>query len=302
MSVRPSPPVRLFRQCIAGTSLVIAALSGCSRSPPPSRFPTADLAIAQMRKTLACSRGLRGESKVDYFGERGRVRGTTLFVVSRPDRIRFDVVSPFGVNLSLLTSDGTDFALLDVAAKVFFHGPASECNVGRFLHVPVPPYALVDLLVGEAPVLVHDAGGAALDWDSGAYRIRISSRHGASEEIRLVPAPADWEKSWQEQRMRVLEITVRQQGVELYRAALDDHEAAHTAAPMVDPDGIDPDIPPSGPACDAEVPRRIHVISEASGDDVIIEHREVVHNPPLVPNIFRQGPPGGVEVRNASCR
>src|SRR5262249_7248566 len=117
----------------AAVALALLSLLGCSRSPPPSRFPTAELALERMRATLSCSRGLRGESKVDYFGEQGRVRGTTLFVMSRPDRIRFDVMSPFGVNLSTLTSDGSQFALLDVGAKVFFMGPASECNVARFL-------------------------------------------------------------------------------------------------------------------------------------------------------------------------
>lgn len=281
--------------------LLSALLTGCPRSPPPSRFPTADLAIARMRATLACSRGIRGESKVDYFGEQGRVRGSTLFVASRPDRIRFDVMSPFGVNLSTLTSDGKDFALLDVGAKIFYRGTASECNVGRFLHVPVPPFALIDLLTGEAPVLVHATGDALIDWESGAYLLRIASRHGASEEIRLQPAPADWNKSWQEQRVRVLEVRVRQQGIELYRAVLDDFEPAATAPPNVDPDGVDPDVAPSGPTCSAEVPRRIHVVSDAAGEDVIIEHREVQHNPPLLPNLFRQEAPAGVKIRTTSC-
>lgn len=294
--------VRVLRP--GSTAFVLAsalALTGCPRSPPPSRFPTADFAIARMRATLACSRGIRGESKVDYFGEQGRVRGTTLFVLSRPDRVRFDVMSPFGVNLSTLTSDGTVFGLLDVGGKVFFRGTASECNVGRFLHVPVPPFALVDLITGEAPVLVHRPEDAAIDWDSGSYRIRISSRHGASEEIRIEPTPADWEKPWDRQRVRVVAVEVRQQGIGLYRAALDDFEQTHTAPPNVDPDGIEPDVPPSGPACTAEVPRRIHVVSEASGEDVLIEHKDVLHNPPLPPNLFRQSPPGGVTIRSSPC-
>ena len=254
-----------------------------------------------MRATLACSRGVRGDSKVDYFGEQGRVRGSTLFVASRPDRIRFDVMSPFGVNLSTLTSDGKDFALLDVGAKAFYRGASSECNVRRFLHVPVPPFALVNLLAGEAPVLAHGPSEALIDWDSGSYRIRIASRHDASQEIRLEPTPDDWNKAYGEQRLRVLEVRVRQRGVELYRATMGDFEPAKTAPPSVDPDGIDPDVPPSGPACTAEIPRRIHVVSEASGEDVLIEHREVHHNPPLQPNLFKQDAPGGVKIRTTSC-
>jgi hypothetical protein len=238
---------------------------------------------------------------VDYFGEQGRARGSALFVVSRPDKIRFDVMSPFGVNLSTLTSDGSDFALLDVGAKTFYRGTASECNVRRFLHAPVPPFALVNLMAGEAPVLVHTPGEALIDWDSGSYRIRIASRHDASEEIRLEPSPDDWNKAWSDQRLRVVEVRVRQRGVELYRATMGDHEPASTAPPSVDPDGIDPDVPPSGPPCAAEVPRRIHVVSEASGEDVLIVHREVHHNPPLLSNVFKQDAPRGVKIRTTSC-
>jgi len=254
-----------------------------------------------MRATTACSRGLQGEASVDYFGEHGRVRGTSLFATSRPERLRFDIVSPFGVTLSTVTSDGSRFALLDVGAKQFFRGPASDCNVTRFLRVPVPAHALVSLLGGEAPVLVHRAEDAALTWTSGSYVVGIRSRHGASQEIHLTPTPADWDRPWQEQRLRVTEVRVVQQGIELYRAELDDHRRVRTARPRIDPDGIDPPLPPSGPTCDAEVPGRVHLTSEASADDVVLVHRELLHNPPLPPGLFQQSPPAGVKVRTSTC-
>ena len=255
-----------------------------------------------MRATYVCSRGVRGESKVDYFGERGRVRASALFVTARPDRLRIDVFSPFGVNLSTLTSDGRDFALLDLHAKQFFRGPASECNVSRFLRVPVPPFALVALLDGEAPVLVHRPEDATLDWNAGCVLdsdpepLRRGGRHSARARAR-----DDWNRPWSEQRVRVREVRVVQQGIELYRAQLDDFAAAHTAPPRVDPDGIDPDVPPSGPACAAEVAHRIHIRSEASGQDVVLEHHDVSHNPPVFSGLFRQSPPGGTRVRDSIC-
>jgi hypothetical protein len=254
-----------------------------------------------MRTTHACSHGVQAESKVDYFGERGRVRGSTLFVTSRPDRVRFDVFSPFGVNISTLTSNGSDFALLDFTSKRFFAGPASECNVLRFLHVPVPPHALVTLLAGEAPVLVHTAADAAIEWRGGSYVVSLKSRHDATETIRLEPVPNDWNKPYAEQRLRVLEVTVAQQGIQLYHAELEGFEPARTAAARVDPDGIDADIPPSGPACSAEIPRRIRIVSEASAQDVLLTHSEIVHNPPLLPSLFEQRAPAGVQRLTAYC-
>ncbi|HVZ34794.1 MAG TPA: hypothetical protein VG963_20345, partial [Polyangiaceae bacterium] len=175
-----------------------------------------------MRDSLKCSRGLTGEGSVDYFGDEGRVRARTLYVVARPASLRFDVVSPVGGVLSTLTSDGRRFAFLDIKQRVFLEGPADECNVERALHVPVPPAALGELLTGQAPILVHRAEQATLSWDSGSYRLSIQSENQASEEVRLVPRDQDWLRPWQEQVLRVIDVSVSQQGLVLYDAELTD--------------------------------------------------------------------------------
>ena len=254
-----------------------------------------------MRSSTACSRALRGEAKVDYFGEQGRLRGNTLFLARRPESVRIDVFSPFGVMLSTLTANGERFAFLDVKGKDFFQGPANACNVERFLKVPVPPHVLVDLLGGQAPVLVHQDSDATIEWDSDNYLVRIRSRHEATEEIRFEPAPDDWDRPWQNQQLRVRQVVVAQRGVELYRVELEGHEPARTAPPRVDPDGLEPDLPPSGPPCRAELPRRLRFISPLVDQDVLFLYKDVEHNPPLRRGVFRQEPPPGVEVRYAAC-
>ena len=90
-------------------------------------------------------------------------------MTSAPDSVRFDVFSPFGVTLSTLTADGRDFALFDMKEKSFLRGPANTCNVARSTQVPVPPFALVQLLRGEAPVLVHEASQASIAWAPGCH-------------------------------------------------------------------------------------------------------------------------------------
>lgn len=274
---------------------------GCARSPPPSRFPTAEAALSRMHASTACSRGVTGESKIDYLGGEGRVRGSLLYIAMLPDSMRFDAFSPFGAVLSTLTTDGARFALYDLREKSFLRGSASACNLRRFTRVPLPPHAFVQLLRGEAPVLRHDPAAARLDWDAGAYRLRISGAHRAEEEIRLVPTDADWNLPWSGQRVRVTEVAVWQAGVELYRVELDDHRPAPMAAPRVDPDGIDPPIAPSGPVCRAEVPRRLKFEVASEGHDVVLLARDVHHNPPLTPGVFEQLAPPGVSIRESSC-
>jgi hypothetical protein len=287
--------------CLALVALASAGLVSCGRPPPASRFPTGDAALARMHASQACSRGVSAEAKLDYIGPRGRLRGNVLYLMSVPDRVRLDLFSPFGATLSTLTSDGERFTLLDPRQKRFFYGPANACNLARFTQVSLPPAVLVDLLRGEAPVLVHPEGSATIGWDGDRYVVSIASTRGASERVELEPLPQDLARPWSEQRVRVLKVHVEQYGVPLYTVELLDHEPAKTAAPRVDPDGLEPPIPPSGPSCDAELPRRVHIEVPTEGHDLVLAVSDVSHNPPLPRGSFSQAEPAGVRVEFSPC-
>jgi hypothetical protein len=230
------------------------------------------------------------------------VRGSLLFMASTPDQVRLDVISPFGATISTLTSDGQRFALFDLRQRVFLHGPANACNLAQFTRVPMPPHALVSLLRGEPPVLSHRPEQATLDWEAGRYVIRIQSKHQASQEIAISPSDADYDKPYSQQRLELSSVVVRQQSYVLYRAELEQHDVARTAAPRTDPDGLDPDVPPSGPACEARAPRRLHLEVPAEEQDLVLTINELSHNPPLQPGVYTQRPPGGVVVRSSPCQ
>jgi hypothetical protein len=292
----------LGARALWGTVLACAVpLSGCYRSPPPSQFPDADTLLARMRASHACSHGVSGEAKLDYFGEQGRVRGNLLYIVSAPDRVRLDVFSPFGATISTVTSDGRDFALYDLRQKSFLRGPANACNLQRFTRVPLPPHAFAELLRGEAPVLVHDRANARLEWERGSYVVRIRSKHQAEQEIRLLPLDADWNQNFQNQRVRVVAVAVKQGGAPLYSVELDDARPASMSLPRLDPDGIDPPILPSGPECTVDVPRRIRFVVGDGERDLLLVSKDVAHNPPIVPGVFTQEPPPAVRVEYSAC-
>lgn len=288
--------------------LAALALLACGRTPP-SVFPTAGAAIERMRATSACSRAVQGEATLDYFGEGGRVRGKLLYLAAAPARLRFDVYSPFGATLSTLTSDGERFALLDLRTKEFFHGPATTCNVERFTRVPVPPFALVELLRGQAPVLVHEPDRASVAWRSGLfgggrYVVEVFGEHGARQEIELVPRSEDFDRPYSQQRLQVRSVRVWQQDYELYRAELAGHKAAQRRPTERTQEEIEmgvPPLPPSGPPCDAELPTRVRLSVPESGQDLLIRNDRTWHNPGLSPGVFQQRPPPGVVVRESIC-
>lgn len=286
---------------LVGTLALYA--TGClpRRAAPPSRFPDAETALARMRASQACSRGVSAESKLDYLSDVAHVKGSVLLLASVPDRIRFDLFSSFGATLSTVTTDGQHFALADLRQRAFIRGVANACNLQRFTQVPLPPHAFVELLRGVAPVLVHEPGSATLDWDGESYVIRIQSKHRAEEEIRLLPAEADWELPWNAQRVRVVQVAVRQAGVPLYRVELEGHRVVKTAKAAVDPDGIDPPVLPSGPECLAELPTRLRFVVADGAHKVELASRVLAHNPPLVPGAFEQEPSPGLRVRESAC-
>lgn len=291
------------RQRLVGCALV--ALPGCAGGPP-SRFPSGDAALARMHATYECSRGVAADAKIDYFEDNRRVRGSVLYKATLPDQLRFDVFSPFGITVLTLTSDGRRFSLYDLAHKQFLSGAARACNVRRFTRVPVPPFALVQLLRGEAPVLVHAPDSARVEWKSGLftssrYVVTVPGKGGTEQEIELAPLAADWSRPWSDQRVRVTRVTVRQGGDVLYAATLDDHQPTHTAKAQEDPDGVEPDVAPSGPPCSAEVPRALRVEVPWSEQDLVLKAKEVEHNPPLSDGVYTQPVPGGVTVGTAQC-
>jgi hypothetical protein len=281
-------------------ALATLLLLGCGRAPP-SQFPSARDALERLHATTACARGVSAEAKLDYMGSGGRIKAEVLYISAVPDRVRFDVVSPFGPTLSTLAANGKDFTFSDLRQKQFIHGPANACNLARFTRVPLAPHALGDLLRGDAPVLVHRPEAASIAWEGSRYVLRIDGAHGARQTLEIEPIPDDFERPWREQRIRVLAASVEQLGVPLYAVELDDHAPALTAPARVDPDGLDPPTPPSGPACSVELARRIHFEVPTGDHDLVLALKNAVLNPPLVGSVFEPERPRGLRDVYSPC-
>lgn len=283
-------------------------LTGCfftSVAPPPSQIPSAEQAIARLHETQACGNGIRAKATIDHFGKEGRVRGDLMLYAVAPANLRMDAVSPFGANLATLASDGKRFSLFDVREKRFLQGPAAPCNISRLTQVPLPGHVLIGLLRGLPPVLVHPPGASTIAWSNeGFYVVNVRGTRDAREELRVGVHPDDFAKPWSAQRLRLLGVRVDQFDGTLYRAELEDHKAAPMAKPWEDPDAIPgEDAGPklSGPVCEAELPRSIHMELPPSKSDVLFRYDEVVWNPPLPEGIFTQPTPPGLPTTFVEC-
>lgn len=302
--------MRLSLNALLAAFLPVAV--GChSVAPPASQIPSVDHALLRLHETQSCGHGLQGTAKIDHFSREGRVRGELLFFAVRPANLRLDIIKPFvGVTLATLTADSRKFALADLRDKHFYVGPSDPCNIARLTSVPIPGHALTSLMVGDAPVLAHEDARLAAEhlaaptllWDThGYYSVHIASSRTASQTIHLAVHPDDFGKPWTMQRLRLVDLLTEQYGGVLYHAELEDHARAKMAVPRVDPEGIDAPIPISGPQCDAELPRTIHLEVPGSDEDLIFRYDEASWNPPLPAGVFTQERPPGMDTIMVSC-
>jgi outer membrane lipoprotein-sorting protein len=98
-------------------------------------------------------------------------------LVHRPDAVRIDVLSPFGLALALGVRGPIAWAY-PPSQSTRYEGPATPENLRRFLGVPVAVPDIVDVLLGVPPVRAP-AGTPALEaTPDGRYRLTLPLRDG----------------------------------------------------------------------------------------------------------------------------
>ena len=290
-------------------AIACSGVAACGNPPPASQLPNAQAAIDRMRATSSCGNAVQADAKLDHFAtETGRVRTELLFIAQRPASLRMDALAPVVGTVFTLSTNGQQFQVSDLRNHRFLYGPATPESIAQITHIPMPAHPLITLLMGRAPVLKHDAPNLAppsISWDGsgGFYRVKIPGNHDALEEIHLVPHVDDWKKPWSDQRMRVTDVVVKQRGVVLYHAELDTHESTPMWTPgkngAVACDDVcmalgQKPVTASGPTCEAEIPRRLHVEIPSRSTDVLFRYDKVTWNPPIDSQTFVQAQPQGL--------
>lgn len=255
-----------------------------------------------MRASTFCARGIKAENaKVDILNRKDRLRMETSFIAEKQSHLHLTVFVMNNIAAELAT-DGSQFQFANMQTKQFLYGPATPQNIARLTTLDIPVHVLVSALLGQAPVLKHDPAQATIEWSGGHYVVRFPGTNDSSEELQLDVHPDDWNKPFAEQRLRVIDVLVKQKGYVLYHADFDEHKSIPTSDPILPEIPGDPTIAPSGPACTAEIPMRIHVEVPEEGNDVRFRYDKVWWNPPLLSNVFTLSPQAfpGIQVINVA--
>lgn len=275
---------RLGLRAVLLVSVLGAALaqSGCTRPRKDGvdvSTLTHPLVDARLRQSAARRVSLSGTYTARLPGIEGVVVNATVDVAARaPGDLNIGVRSFFEVPQQVLVASNVDgqsvITLYDATsgAPVFSRGPASERTLGRVIGVPLLPDDAVSLLLGRPPLDVREGYPAArvrlLDVDEtrGTYRASIE-RAGRGAVVVDVDAKDD----------AVVGATLaRGDGRRLATVRV----VAH-----VDVDGV-------------RYPRQLLLRVEESGQEVILEVKDVDFGAVVLDEAFVLEPPEGTPIRS----
>ncbi len=162
----------LLLVCVVG----VLPLAGCFwRGARVLRPVTAEELLGDLAARRAAVTSLRARGRLKN-GLTGLWTREAL-LVRRPDAVRIDVLSPFGLALAV----GVQGSLLwayPPAESTRYEGPASAANLTRLLGAPVEVGDVVEVLLGLPPARAA-VGPPALAARAGEYRLTLPLAAGA---------------------------------------------------------------------------------------------------------------------------
>lgn len=194
VSSRTLPRPLSCRALIA--SLVAAAvIGGCAArrppSPPRAAVPPSEVsAEALLAKLDARSKAIhsfRALAEMRYVGEREKLAVREVVVVERPDRLRIEMMSAFGVALQI-ASDGERVCAYHRGDQTFYHGRATIENLARFTRLELAVHDIADLLIGIPPRRER-TGRPTLSFErpQGLWRVSTQLAGGDTQTLWFEP-------------------------------------------------------------------------------------------------------------------
>ncbi len=272
-----------------GPAVIAAlALTGCPGRPCPT-YPFRDPAAAlthyrEMRRPI---RVMRAEARVDRRGAEGRIRGTVLMFVERPDEVRFDAMTQFGP-AAILTSDGQRFALMDLRENRYFEGPTCPANIERLLGIRFGGEEVTRFLLGETPRI--EAEESDVRCQNGTYVVTLHAPDGRRQELALEVRSQDLTAQPEAQQLRLMRSEVfAASGETEWRVTFDDYRFVE--------DPTDTAQPRRG----VMMPFTLRFEDPRRNTDTLVRFQRIDLNVEVPEGTFQQEPRPGLSVELVSC-
>ena len=188
---------RAARGCRAlALGLAVLACSCAARAPRsgdeetaglPLSAPSTERILSELRARESALADFRGQARLVYEGPQGSAKSSQMIVVESPDRVRIDVMSPFGPTYTV-AAYGDRLRAYDRGEKILYVGSATPANLRRYTRVPLEVEVLALLIRGLPPLTSRvargrvEAQGPVWVWaadveDGGQLRVEFDRRN-----------------------------------------------------------------------------------------------------------------------------
>jgi outer membrane lipoprotein-sorting protein len=170
-------------------------LAGCPSGGFVRTYPAPTIAdvVARFAKERAKLTSFSGQSVMEYWLGKDRVKGEVLVMGKPGARVRFAALSPAGSStLAEMACDGKNFAYLDLQKNCQLTGPCDQNSIAQFLRVQLDPEDFVALALGTPPILANPTGTVTWNDKTGHEMISLSSPEG-KQQLEIDARDGKWD-------------------------------------------------------------------------------------------------------------
>ncbi|NIQ96350.1 MAG: DUF4292 domain-containing protein [Desulfuromonadales bacterium] len=239
-------------------AFVIAACAPTTRpiSVPPDLERTL---LERLEHSGGQFSSLEGIAKVRVVNPEKTVSATQVLLAEKPDKLRSEILSPFGTPMLLMATDGHELTVYVPSEARFYRGEASDANIRRLLRIPMRLDDLVDILLYDLPIFDYRQVRADVE-DNRRFVLTLDGEGGSRQVIRF------------------------------------DRELQLAGARYIVEGDVLLEVDYQFNASPSGYPSRVSVQMPQQQSSVSVAFSEVENNTEIPPDRFRLTPPAGVDV------
>lgn len=176
-------------------AIALGVLAGCPHGgdvPTGPRESAADV-VTKLGAARDARTGFVGESVMDYWLGKDRVKTSVLVMGQTGAKVRFNGLSPAGGEVLVdLACDGSGFKLLDKQHNCELLGPCDRQTIAELLHIELAPDDFLHLALGTPPMMTNPTGKVTWDGDKGLERVELTAAEG-TQKLAIDTRDGHWD-------------------------------------------------------------------------------------------------------------
>lgn len=160
---------------------LLCAACAATQHPPLEigALPQAAEVVARIDQRRLAVRSFVMQGQIRLVYPDGELNGDHLIQGVYPDRLRADVISPFGQPVMSLAINGQRLTVLAFRENKAYQGLATRRNLARFLGIAMSPAEVFALITGNPPLLKHDQSEVLATDQKAVAQLKLVAPGGA---------------------------------------------------------------------------------------------------------------------------